>query len=152
MTHGWVKIFSDNSRENGDDKLVAQGLASWSRGCLDAISTVILYNDFMSVSLSVPGTEWHQFDRYQLVASIGTTNNISTLIYSVIQAKILSQHVNLNICIDDESVVISKAGHGAIITDDLVGKWISVLVSKNGRYICIADKGTMRNVYKQISR
>ncbi len=62
----WTKRFADGSLLHGEDKDVAQGLASWSKSRLDQMVGTELSHDGYSIEIYGPGEYW-QSDTYESV-------------------------------------------------------------------------------------
>lgn len=157
---GWIKFFSDGTKESGDDLAISRREASWSNGRLDHIEQVLLLGNRSSCYLKVLDTEWHQFDRFIVPVTEGTHRPYRT--HQVIQAKVQEEHVN-------KFLQCSCSGNNffwAVLNekkDDLyfvkqitkhhVDKWITlVLPTKDYPVISFSSKGKMRNDNKQISK
>jgi len=101
----WLKIFKDGTKENGSDEKITKGKASWSRGQLDNIKEVKLFNIKQEASLSIPNTSWHQFDRYQVAVTTGKQK--SEITHRVVQAEIKLHHINqFVVCFQTEEYTI----------------------------------------------
>ena len=154
---GWIKHIYGNQKEYGTDDLIEKKLASWSKGKLESIHGVTLFNDSQFVcNLSVPLTEWHQFDRFCMIAS--NTGAETRRLARVVQAKITEQHIGMNLY-ECKSNVNNKSsvyyflkqldvGHGGdqILLPYTIGKWLSmILLPENKSIIQIADdKGSIK--------
>ena len=66
---GWLKLFTDGTKEYGSDEAIAKHKASWTLGRLDRIKEVILSHNKKTCSLVVPNTSWYQFDRFSVLVS-----------------------------------------------------------------------------------
>ena len=86
MSRGWIKYFTDNTLQSGDDTLISAHLSSWSLGRLQDISSVKVYNNEWEVLVQIQDTEWHQFDRLAVAFNKGKKQPV--LLYRVIQALI----------------------------------------------------------------
>lgn len=141
--HGcWIKVFEDETKEQGLDTDIQAGKASWSKGKLDQIKEVLLYDGYSASSLAVSNTNWYQFDRYTCPVSVGPQP--SHRIYRVIQAEIQQSHLDQYII----GSVISSNLYWATITKNLdghkyekqiteedIGKWISIVMEQSKRPI-----------------
>lgn len=156
---GWIKKFYDNNQEYGFDCLIKDKKSSWNKGRLNDIETVSLFNKRSHVKyyLSIPNTEWHQFDRFHAIAS-ESDKALSYRAGRVIQAKILPEHVSMKIAkrkVQGQDDVISyyffleqlDSGLGGenIITQQAVDRWLSlILLPDNKCAIQMAEKGKIK--------
>jgi len=149
----WVKFFGDDTKESGSDQEIEAGVASWSKGRLDGISCVRLFNLFNVCVLKVPDTEWHQFDRFVVEANPGTHKPVRT--HMVVQALLKEQHVGcLMVCDRGTShrlrvEIKKKNGKRKFIkeiTERDVGRWITLVAPSKGLpYVAFADKGRLHD-------
>jgi hypothetical protein len=155
----WIKFFTDGSLENGSDEKIREGKASWSKGRLTDIKEVSLLNLNYMGTLTVPDTEWHQFDRLMVPVSEGI--HVPQYIYRVVQAEIQAQHIGMYINFfreSDEIIYCCRLSHGCSYTNQIldshVGKWISfVLPASNPPYVCVSStKGSISNDDWKISK
>jgi len=98
---GWLKLFTDGSKELGNDEAIIKKMASWSLGRQDNIKEVRLFYNQRVCSLTVPNTSWYQFDRFSVLVAEGTPKSVRT--HRVIQAQICSNHVG-------QSIICSRTG------------------------------------------
>ena len=137
----WQKTFVDGTVEDGEDRRIAHGDASWSKGRLDDIVEVNLFEGTIFCSLAVPDTIWHQFDRFIVPASEGT--HISVRIYIAVQAEIRDHHVGKYVVCKHESHFLcaivdsctqpeTEYSYNRQITKAHVGKWVTVVLPKEG--------------------
>jgi len=137
----WLKLFNDGSHEHGSDQLIAAGKASWTNGRLSDIAEVRLTNLRQTVSLSVPDTSWHQFDRFIVELAHGTQRSQVThrVVQAEIKASVLGQYV---ICSKSGShffwTLVGKAEatrtnsfFSKLITERHVGKWLTLVLPEN---------------------
>lgn len=89
----WLKLFTDGTSERGSDKDVDSHKASWTLGRHKGLCEVRLFHDLKTCSLSVPDTNWHQFDRFSVIVSEGRQE--ATRTHRVVQAEIFSSHIGL---------------------------------------------------------
>lgn len=129
----WVKLFSDGTQEIGTDDDVNSGIASWSKGRLTDIREVQLTNIVTLASLSVPDTNWYQFDRY----TFDIIENHAKRIFRVIQAEIQNKHVGMwfnqswagkymfwaSVNGNDPTAELSMC-----IPPDLIGSWATIVL------------------------
>jgi hypothetical protein len=154
----WIKVFEDGSIERGLDSDILNKKASWSKGSLSGIAKVQISEKMTEGLLSVPQTDWHHFDRY--IADISCVGKAtSQRICRVIQAEIKPQHIGAYLCynIKDQRFVWASVANSFSkqdaqnviqITNDLVGKWISLCVSSSGNnFVWIGERGKL-NGYK----
>jgi len=149
--HGsWIKFFEDDSKEYGSDLDIQSSKASWSRGRQDKIKEVFLSDGICSLVLTVPNTNWYQFDRY--ITSLGIGVNTSFRTYRVIQAEIKSFHVDSYLIgfLSNQFfgwAVLSEKEDKAYnycyqIQKTDIGKWVSLSILKEGRIsISFTSKG-----------
>lgn len=150
----WVKIFTDGSRESGTDGQIEGGKASWSRGRLDSIDHVLLFDGFNSAILKVPNTDWHQFDRF--IAELkGYGKIIPSRVARIIQAEIKPHHVGMSIqkyknVVHLDLYEVTNSKEGCFIEENCIGKWITI-VMKSGQIlpdsvsVTLSSKGKMPN-------
>jgi hypothetical protein len=155
---GWLKLFTDNTKEYGNDEAIEAGKASWSRGRLDDIQEVRLFNISRTGSLTVPDTMWHQFDRLIVPLVEGTHKPQRT--HQVVQAKIYEHHIGMYLvcsCVGQRffwAVVgdkIEEAFFTKEITKHHLDKWLTVILpAKDYPAMSFSPKGKMRHDNKQI--
>ena len=151
----WIKIFDDNTKEHGSDSDIQAGKASWSQGRLNNIKEVLLFDNGFMIELSIPNTDWYQFDRYLAAVAIG--KNVPERTHRVIQAEIKKHHVG-NLLVgsiknhtlfcylinkDDKKEYDFKVQ----IEEQHISKWISVVLSKHKRkmpIVLFGDKGKIQ--------
>ena len=152
----WQKIFVDGSTEDGHDKKIARGEASWSKGRLDGIVEVNLSEGIVFCVLTVPNTKWHQFDRYVIPACEGT--HTPTRIYRAVQAEVQEHHVGMFVVCQHANgrffwaiVAHSKAPEtdycfNKPITEAQVGKWVTVVLPQRGSpFMSFAPRGRIND-------
>ena len=143
----WLKFFNDGTLERGSDVDIDKGLASWSKGRQDNIKSVHLEHNFNTCCLSLPNTQWYQYDRY--MAMLGQAgNNVSKRTGRVIQAQIKQEHVGKTL-----SSMVSKgitvanlddtpSENGILISQKHVGLWVTMYILVNNQIgITICEKG-----------
>lgn len=159
----WIKFFEDGSSEHGHDLEIKNKTASWSQGKLSDIAKVQISERMNEALLSIPKTEWHQFDRYEaLISGIGKAE--STRVARVIQAKIGIQHLGMYLCynIKDQRFLwanisscppeLDGSQEHIKITDVFLNKWISICISSTKKgLLWVGERGKL-NGNKQISR
>ena len=149
MIGSWIKSFVDGSIETGTDGDIEENKASWSKGRLDGIKDVLLIDGFVSCSLSLDNTSWHQFDRFIVPLEIGTNRPIRT--HRVIQAEIKPHHVGkyLNInkpCCSFFCCTLEDTVSEFQIKEKHVGKWLSVILQlRHGLSVNILNKGQIND-------
>jgi len=137
----WQKVFTNGNREIGLDEDVDIGKASWSRGCLTDIKEVLLIDGLTHCKLTVPNTEWHQFDRFIVPVAAGKQTPIRT--HRVIQAKICEHHVKQYLACSRSGgyffwAIVSNidAIGNSFFSKELleihVGKWITIILPHRG--------------------
>lgn len=144
----WIKKFRDESIEVGSDIDIEAGKASWSKGRLDDISNVYLYDGLSGASLSFPKTNWHQFDRYTVNLGEKTRpSRIFRAIQSLIKKEYLDKYICYNCsnirfiwaCIEDspdEYISYIK------IKPEYIGMWFTSLISNTNKpQLFLTDKG-----------
>lgn len=145
----WIKIFNDETKEQGSDYEIQTGKSSWSKGRLDGIKEVYLFDGLVMASLAVTDTDWYQFDRYITTVAVG--KNKPTKVHRVVQAQIKEHHVgNYFICkISKDNTLwacISEDGScyelkKKIIKED-IGRWVSVVLRRHKQpFATLSDKG-----------
>jgi hypothetical protein len=147
----WEKVFSDRTFEIGRDEDVNNNRASWSKGRLDDMVACWLLGFMCKILITIPDTEWHQFDRYEVPLAVGSHNG--RRIIRVLQAKIQPEHKD---CVIQYSIEgefdhlqkfeFSKEPSGdapsILIEEEHVGKWFTVTIDFNGTIrFCFTDKG-----------
>ena len=152
----WTKIFVDGTKEIGTEIDILEGRASWSKGKLEHIAACKLYSFMCTATLVIPNTSWHQFDR--LIAPLGFYENVpSVLTHKVIQAQILKEHVGKFIRIrtfgsfdeQREYYLLDELDTGSQVFVELeeehVGKWFTMMLTKQGHSYGIFNKGKIDN-------
>lgn len=145
----WIKIFTDGSRESGTDGQIESGKASWSRGRLDSIDHVLLFDGFNSAILKVPNTNWHQFDRFVApVSTYGTV--IPSRVARVVQAEIKPHHVGMSIqkyrnVVHLDICEVTDSKEGCFIKENCIGEWITIVMRPNSVSVTLSSKGKMPN-------
>jgi hypothetical protein len=157
---GWLKLFTDDTKEYGDDKSIQDGKASWSRGRLNNIKEVRLFGLNRTCSLTVPDTTWHQFDRFVVPVAEGTQKSYRT--HQVVQAEIGRHHIGMYLvcsCAGSSffwAIIGDKRNNFLFtkrITKHHVGKWLTVILpSKDYPAMSFSPKGKMYHDNKQISK
>jgi hypothetical protein len=146
----WIKTFNDGSIECGSDRDIQNKKASWTRGRLTDIESVKILEKNLCGILTIPNTEWHQYDRYMAsLMSVKTPNESqSHRTARVVQAKITPEHVDRYIhCVHMAGIVLVDLGNepnndNILITKDCVGLWITLYILCNGKIgIVICQKG-----------
>lgn len=155
---GWVKNFYGSNKEYGYDDLVEEKKASWSRGLLDNIESVAIFNQDSkkTFTLAVPNTEWHQFDRYHSIVSV-SAESICYRTARVVQAKILSSHLSMGFVSQKDYKpgflntyfylkAFKENSHlGSIINGDSIGKWLSLILLPDDKVaVQISDRGKVK--------
>jgi hypothetical protein len=142
----WVKTFSDNTQEVGIDSLVNSRNASWSSGRLDDLTEVELSLYPRVITVKIDETEYHQFDRYN--ANLGDGNKIvPTRIARILQVKITDNHLGkyllYNIIRNNAYLITSsiQTKDSFLVTKDLIDKWATVILTKQGFFFQIGLKG-----------
>lgn len=143
----WRKYFYDKYPETGTDKSILLKRASWSRGNLDNISSVLLSNDKRSIFVSAPNTEWYQFDRYLLDTGIGKPIRI----YRTIQFLIEKHHINKALYYNKDGNRFDLSDKCLLltpylfeITKEFLDLWVTILLYENYIKICISPKGKVK--------
>jgi hypothetical protein len=157
----WIKFFKDGTQEQGTEKDIRAGFASWSRGCLDNITSVKLAHKVRTCTLAVKETEWHQFDRYVAIISGGSQR--PKLVCRAVQALIDKSHIGQYIIytrsgssyhasIVSEMPSIKRAVFVKPVLEHYVGSWLTIAMPHNDYpYIALAAKGSLHGI-RQISR
>jgi len=132
----WIKFFKDGPSEHGSDIDIAKGRASWSRGRLDSITAVQLFDNTVCLDVRVPNTSWHQYDRY--LAFLGDFGeNASSRSARVVQAEIKHHHVGQSVRymrVNNTSFInMDNSQTGKIISSEDVGLWITGYILSNGK-------------------
>ena len=140
----WIKVFNDGTREVGTDESIRQNKASWSRGKLNDIKSVQIFEGQFGIRFTVEDTEWHQFDRF--VSFLGQIGDQCNRVFRCIQAQIKQKHIGKYIIINKiEPVYLISLGDMETnfkITKEYIGKWISCAILPSGKItIAISDKG-----------
>jgi hypothetical protein len=140
----WEKFFKDGTTEIGSDEAIENQLASWSRGRLDDIISVSIFNDNCGVSIAFPDTNWHQFDRF--IAFLGDSGQQQNRIARIIQAEIKQNHVGKYIIIKDTTsmsmIELQDEKADFKIVDFHVSKWLTAVLYIDNRIgIYISDRG-----------
>lgn len=151
----WLKLFIDGSSERGSDLDIAEGKASWSRGRLDNIKSVQLFDKTLCCVLTVPDTNWHQYDRY--IAPLGIVGKgISTKTARVVQAEIKPEHLGMGVTISSSTGVLfvslcdTPSKNDILISQDHVGLWLTTYILINGHIGFIISQRGAFNGDKQI--
>jgi len=158
----WFKIFEDKTEERGLDQDIKAGKASWSKGRLDGIKEVRIYDDRTTCSLYVQNTSWHQFDRFITEVVVGQTAK-PTRIYRAIQAELKDHHVGQTlICsytgakfywaiVQELRSLPTNYFFCKLIKQNNVGQWLTmVLPLKDYPCIKFSSRGKI-NDYEHIS-
>ena len=143
----WIKLFDDGSRELGTDHQIECGLASWSRGRLDGILEVQLANRGILASLSVPKTNWHQFDHF--IAQVQVGKVVPERLFRVVQAELKAEHKGMFLLREWNGTFIywisvepSTKKDSVEITEEMIGKWITLVLPEFGYpYMILAERG-----------
>lgn len=140
----WTKYFIDGTIEIGSDYNISRGLASWSKGRLDNIKMVDIYENDNAAGLSISDTNWHQLDRF--VAAVQPGPVFGTRTHRVVQAEIKHCHVGCTIThwrINKYNMVKVGKTIGSLVDDysipnvipkSAIGKWLTVVVSADGSF------------------
>lgn len=156
---GWIKKFYDQQEEYGFDCLIKDKKSSWSKGKLSDIESVFVFNkdSHIQYGLSVPNTEWHQFDRFCSIMN-GSGDNISCRTARVIQAKIVSDHIYMNLTKHKVKTTDNKIKYyfflesmepgregDSVITQQAVGKWLSLILLPDDKCaVQLSKRGTVK--------
>jgi len=150
----WVKFFKDRTTERGSDLDIEEKKASWSKGRLDDIISVQISQRTLCGVMSIPDTEWHQYDRYMASLSVGPQQSFRSA--RVIQAKVNTKHLGKNIIITNSTGIISieltnqSTKDTMPIKSEHVGLWITLYILANGETgITFCERGAF-NGDKQI--
>lgn len=142
----WLKTFSDNTQEVGIDSLINSKIASWSSGRLEDLVEVELSFYPKIITSKISDTEYHQFDRYN--ANLSDGNRIIPIrVARVLQVKITNSHLGkyllYNIIRNNAYLITSsiQTKDSFLITKDLVDKWATVILTKQGFFFQIGLKG-----------
>lgn len=136
--HGvWTKLFDDGSSETGTDFQITTGKASWTRGRLEGIKEVQLANEVLLASLSVPNSSWNQFDHF--IVKVNKEQPIPIRLFRVVQAEVKEHHKGMFLLkkwngnyIFFVSVTPLEGVDSILITDLMVGKWITLILPERG--------------------
>jgi len=153
----WIKLFNDGSSEHGSDSDIINKQASWSRGRLDGIESVQIFEGNVGVVLVVPNTEWYQYDRY--VALLDTPGvHVPTRVARVVQALIKPEHIGKRVNFKQAiglfyaSLEDTPSEQGLLVCKEHVGLWISIYVLINKQAgIQFCERGAFHGD-QQISR
>ncbi len=156
----WIKLFKDGSSEHGSDLNIKEGKASWSRGLLDNIKSVQLFDKTYCCVLDIPNTEWYQYDRY--LAMLGNVGkNMSSRTARIIQAKITPEHIYKTLCLTEFPGVLmatlcdDKSKDGILVSQEHVNLWVTMYILVHGQIgITISKRGAFHGdeqVLKQYS-
>lgn len=133
----WIKYFIDGAKEEGTDEDILLGKASWSRGELKDINSVHIYDSLFSSILSVPCSEWNQFDRYLAkIDSDGsqTIQRTSRVIQSKLKLEHVGSYINIFSIMTTTNVFVDKKPDKSLqsimITEDYVDKWLTISLEK----------------------
>lgn len=154
---GWIKKFYDNQEEYGFDSLVKSKKSSWSKGRLHDIESVFLFNKecLTRYALSIPNTEWHQFDRFCCISN-SDNEPVVRRMARVVQAKINQEHILMNL--SKRSLFVSNSKQltffffleslesglkgDNILTQQAVGQWLSlILLPDNSHAVQLSERG-----------
>jgi hypothetical protein len=160
----WMKIFTDGTREPGSDIDIDTGRASWSRGKLENIESCVLTGFGSQISLEIPNTDWHQFDRMEVPVATGKHESIRR--GRVLQAQIKVEHVG---CFIQELYtgryldkgdpvrkrwfsILEELEASSPVNSDYIeirpkhlDKWFTVMLDDVGIHISFSDKGSTKN-------
>jgi len=134
---GWTKYFIDSTSENGSDKLIEAGKASWRRGRLDGMVAADISNGKVTVSIGSPAVgQFWQSDTF-ISSNVGTKcierrveryiskEDFEANLYIYIRKKGIEASVLLVPFIAKPSELHSAGFEQyCAITRDLVGQWI----------------------------
>jgi hypothetical protein len=153
---GWIKRLYDNQEEYGFDDLIKSKKASWSKGKQSNIESVILFNKNSCIRyrLSVPNTEWYQFDRFCNIFN-SSGDPIIKRMARVVQAKIQVEHIAMNLKKHKTKTTDNKIEYfffleslkpglegDSILTQQAVGKWLSlILLPDNSHAVELSERG-----------
>lgn len=139
LVNGWIKVFNDGTEEKVLDEDILSGKGSWTKGRLDNIAGVILLSQGLLSRLYVPGTEWHQFDKFALTVAPGKYRPTRT--NQVAQALIKPHHVGLFIEFNSQRRASARSArvvrtphehfHSLELKNRHVGQWLSLCVDKD---------------------
>jgi hypothetical protein len=140
----WIKVFTDNSTEVGTDAQITHKQASWSQGKLTDIHHVQIYENRFGICCTLENTKWHQFDRFiSFLDQLGPQCN---RVFRCIQVQIQQNHVGQYIIVDRIQfvyfVTLGDNKTDFVITDEHVGKWLTLKISHKGKFsIMVSEKG-----------
>lgn len=151
---GWVKHFTDETKEYGIDRYIAQGKASWTKGRLSDIKQVEIITLNNNSILSVPNTEWFQFDRFEITMDsykpepVRTHRAVQALLKSFHGEMLLGYNKNARChewhIIDYKTAKLGSYQFVKHMRPHCVGKWITVVSPKNNvPYIKFGSKGIL---------
>lgn len=158
----WIKRFVDSTEEYGSDRDIEEGKASWSKGRLEGIKECVLSAFGHEVIVSIPDTEWHQFDRMEVPVSVGQHMSIrrarvlqvkikATHTLSFIKEVLMGSHIDerYNRYFDKRHYSLleklpdcSVRNHNYIeVEQKHLDKWFTIMIDDMGVHISFADKG-----------
>ena len=143
---GWLKSFKDHSNEIGTDLMIENKEASWSKGRLEGITSVEIFNKNVIVLLTMENTDWYQYDRFEV-----NEEGLHKKIFTAVQAKIKEEHKFISKISSSYfySFIVSKVSSSdtIIIEPNWINQWITlVLPDKNLPFAIISmDKGKITN-------
>jgi len=143
----WTKVFKDGSTEVGTDAQITNQKASWSRGRLDNIKSVEIYEKNFGISCTIDNTSWHQFDRF--ISFFNQTGPQCNRVFRAIQAQIKQKHIGKYIIINRIQFVyfitINDTGPGFMIANKHIDKWLTFAISHSGKFnMSISEKGKFK--------
>lgn len=142
---GWIKYFTDGTKECGDDHLVQARLASWTKGRLENIKSVELWQDHQVISIVGPGTYW-QSDTFEARVLVNEGRLIERTLYRKFEPKdtlmcIQSYKGCRFITVGGLEVRQIPCEHIMHVKPEWIGKWLQLsMVVNGGAVFDIVDK------------
>jgi len=149
MESGWLKYFTDGSRETGTDTEVDARKASWRNGKLDGLVAVDLCMNNRLVSLKAGEGNWWQADSYIAKLTPGTKTKGELVARRVMRqlteqdmGKFVFQTTNDNhITIEiGDKLPLANPGEAIKLAHPHAGKWLIVEITKNQIEISIENE------------
>jgi len=127
--NGWIKRFVDGSWEEGKDKEVLAGRASWSRGRLEGMLRAEVHHGRYFLGICGPGEYW-QSDDFSVNLSSGETQ----LETRRLQRKIVLPDTNMVVQRKESELLVFvytgsppyMPGEFLCVSPEMLGKWLTL--------------------------
>jgi len=124
---GWVKYFEDGSYENGWDKDVFAGRASWSKGRLDNMRCAAAHHGSYHICIAGAGIYW-QSDEYE-IEIFGQT------------PRVVARRIQRKLQFSDMAIALYKTEHSTMLRVVSTEEAASLLYADSSVPINVSDIG-----------